>query len=230
MDPIVVALLGMLFMFVLIGLQIPIGISMAIAGIVGFGILSGWKAAFSLVAAKGVATLASEELAVIPLFLVMGSFANVSGLAADLYRLAYAFIGHRPGGLALATIGGCAGFGAICGSSIATAATMGRVALPEMLKRNYEPSLASGSIAAGGTLGMLIPPSVIMVIYAFLTEQFVISMFIAAIVPGILGGALPHGRDHYCGSPQSQRRPRWRQDRLGRPHCGPSATAPASSS
>ncbi len=186
MDPIFVALLGMLFMFVLIGLQIPIGISMAIAGVVGFGILSGWKAAFSLVAAKGVATLASEELAVIPLFLVMGSFANVSGLAGDLYRLAYAFIGHRPGGLALATIGGCAGFGAICGSSIATAATMGRVALPEMLQRNYEPSLASGSIAAGGTLGMLIPPSVIMVIYAFLTEQFVISMFIAAIVPGIL--------------------------------------------
>lgn len=186
MDPIVVALLGMLGMFVLIGLQIPIGISMALAGIVGFGLLSGWTAAFSLVASKGVGTLASEELAVIPLFLVMGSFANVSGLAADLYRLAYAFIGHRPGGLALATIGGCAGFGAICGSSIATAATMGRVSLPEMLKRNYEPSLASGSIAAGGTLGMLIPPSVIMVIYAFLTEQFVISMFIAAIIPGIL--------------------------------------------
>ncbi|MGE3244836.1 MAG: TRAP transporter large permease [Beijerinckiaceae bacterium] len=186
MDPIVVASLGMLGMFLLIGLQIPIGISMAISGIVGFGLLSGWKAAFSLVAAKGVGTLASEELAVIPLFLVMGSFANVSGLASDLYRLAYAFIGHRPGGLALATIGGCAGFGAICGSSIATAATMGRVSLPEMLKRNYEPSLATGSIAAGGTLGMLIPPSVIMVIYAFLTEQFVISMFIAAIIPGIL--------------------------------------------
>lgn len=186
MDPIVVALLGMLGMFVLIGLQIPIGISMAIAGVVGFGLLSGWKAAFSLIETEGVATLASEELAVIPLFLVMGSFANASGLAADLYRLAYAFVGHRPGGLALATIGGCAGFGAVCGSSIATAATMGRVALPEMLRRGYEPSLASGSIAAGGTLGMLIPPSVIMVIYAFLTEQFVISMFIAAIIPGIL--------------------------------------------
>lgn len=186
MDPIVVALLGLGFMFLLIGLQIPIGISMAVAGIAGFGVLSGWKAAFSLLASKGVGTLASEELAVIPLFLVMGSFVNISGLAADIYKLAYAFIGHRKGGLALATIGGCAGFGAICGSSLATAATMGRVALPEMLKRNYDASLATGSIAAGGTLGMLIPPSVIMVIYAFLTEQFVITMFVAAIIPGLL--------------------------------------------
>ena len=186
MDPISVALLGILGMFVLIGLQIPIGISMAIAGVVGFGLLSGWTAAFSLVASKGVGTLSSEDLAVIPLFLVMGSFANISGLAADIYRLAYAFVGHRKGGLALATIGGCAGFGAVCGSSLATAATMGRVALPEMLKRNYDASLATGSIAAGGTLGMLIPPSVVMVIYAFLTEQFVITMFVAAIIPGIV--------------------------------------------
>lgn len=186
MDPVSIALLGILGMFVLIALQIPIGISMAIAGVVGFGILSGWHAAFSLIAAKGVGALASEELAVIPLFLVMGSFANVSGLAADIYKIAYAFVGHRRGGLALATIGGCAGFGAVCGSSLATAATMGRVALPEMLKRNYEPSLATGSIAAGGTLGMLIPPSVIMVIYAFLAEQFVITMFIAALIPGLL--------------------------------------------
>ncbi len=186
MDPISVAMLGILGMFALIALQIPIGISMAIAGVIGFGLLSGWNAAFSLIASKGVGTLSSEELAVIPLFLVMGSFANISGLAADIYRLAYAFIGHRKGGLALATIGGCAGFGAVCGSSIATAATMGRVALPEMLKRNYDASLATGCIAAGGTLGMLIPPSVIMVIYAFLTEQFVITMFVAAIIPGLL--------------------------------------------
>jgi tripartite ATP-independent transporter DctM subunit len=100
--------------------------------------------------------------------------------------LAYAFIGHRRGGLALATIGGCAGFGAVCGSSVATAATMGRVALPEMLDRGYSQTLATGSIAAGGTLGMLIPPSVIMVIYAFLTEQFVITLFIAALIPGVI--------------------------------------------
>jgi len=189
MDPALLALLGIIGMFVLIGLQIPIGVSMAIAGVVGFASITSWHAAFSLIASKSVGALASEELAVIPLFLVMGSFANVSGLASDIYRLAYAFIGHRQGGLALATIGGCAGFGAVCGSSLATAATMGRVALPEMLKRKYEPSLATGSIAAGGTLGMLIPPSVIMVIYAFLTEQFVITMFVAAIIPAILAVA-----------------------------------------
>lgn len=186
MDPITLAVVGILGMFVLIGLQIPIGISMAIAGVAGFGLLSGWHAAFSLIGSKAVGAIASEELAVIPLFLVMGSFANISGLAADIYKMAYAFVGHRRGGLALATIGGCAGFGAVCGSSLATAATMGRVALPEMLKRKYEPSLATGSIAAGGTLGMLIPPSVIMVIYAFLAEQFVITMFIAALIPGLL--------------------------------------------
>ena len=186
MDPVTVAVLGIAGMFVLIALQIPIGISMAIAGVVGFGTLASWPAALSLVGSKAVGAISSEELAVIPLFLVMGSFANISGLASDIYKLAYAFLGHRRGGLALATVGGCAGFGAVCGSSLATAATMGRVALPEMLKHRYDPALASGSIAAGGTLGMLIPPSVIMVIYAFLAEQFVITMFIAALIPGLL--------------------------------------------
>ncbi|MEZ5730376.1 MAG: TRAP transporter large permease [Burkholderiaceae bacterium] len=186
MDPVTLALAGIAGMFVLIALQIPIGISMAIAGVVGFGMLTDWAAAFSLIGSKAVSTISSEELAVIPLFLVMGSLANISGLASDIFKLAYAFVGHRRGGLALATIGGCAGFGAVCGSSLATAATMGRVALPEMLRRGYEPSLATGSIAAGGTLGMLIPPSVIMVIYAFLAEQFVITMFIAALIPGLL--------------------------------------------
>jgi C4-dicarboxylate transporter DctM subunit len=133
-----------------------------------------------------ISAFSNADLAVIPLFLLMGSLAGVSGLSSDIYRLAYAFIGHRKGGLALATIGGCAGFGAVCGSSVATAATMGRVALPEMLARGYSERLASGSIAAGGTLGMLIPPSVIMVIYAFLTEQFVITLFIAALIPALI--------------------------------------------
>ncbi len=186
MDPITLAGLGIAGMLVLIVLQIPIGIAMATAGVVGFALMTNWSTAISLIGSKAVSTISSEELAVIPLFLLMGSFANSSGLAADIYKLAYAFIGHRRGGLALATIGGCAGFGAVCGSSLATAATMGRVALPEMLKRGYQPSLATGSIAAGGTLGMLIPPSVIMVIYAFLAEQFVITMFIAALIPGLL--------------------------------------------
>ena len=186
MDPILVATLGMIGMFVLIGLHIPIGISMAVAGFVGFGVLNGFGPAATPFATEPAGVISNVGLAVIPLFLLMGSFAGVSGLSADIYRLAYAMIGHRKGGLALATIGGCAGFGAVCGSSLATAATMGRVALPEMLKRGYAPTLATGSIAAGGTVGMLIPPSVIMVIYAFLAEQFVITLFIAALIPGLI--------------------------------------------
>ncbi len=189
MDPILLASLGLIGMFVLILLHVPIGIAMAVAGFVGFGFLSGFGPAASLFATEPVGVISNLDLAVIPLFLLMGSFAGVSGLSADIYRLAYALVGHRRGGLALATIGGCAGFGAVCGSSLATAATMGRVALPEMLNRGYSPTLASGSIAAGGTLGMLIPPSVIMVIYAFLAEQFVITLFIAAIIPGLVAVA-----------------------------------------
>ncbi len=186
MDPIVVASIGLIGMFVLIALHIPIGIAMAVAGCVGFGVLNGFGPAITLVATEPVGVISNLDLAVIPLFLLMGSFAGVSGLSADIYQLAYAMMGHRKGGLALATIGGCAGFGAVCGSSLATAATMGRVALPEMLKRGYAPTLATGSIAAGGTLGMLIPPSVIMVVYAFLAEQFVITLFIAALIPGLI--------------------------------------------
>jgi tripartite ATP-independent transporter DctM subunit len=186
MDPLVIALLATIGMFVLIALHIPIGVAMALAGVVGFACLSGWPPALALLASGPVSVLSNMDLAVIPLFLLMGSFAGVSGLSADIYRLAYALIGHRPGGLAQATIVGCAGFGAVCGSSIATAATMGRVALPEMLKRGYTPQLATGTIAAGGTLGILIPPSLVMVIYAFLTEQFVITLFVAAVVPGLI--------------------------------------------
>jgi tripartite ATP-independent transporter DctM subunit len=186
MDPILLATLGLLGMFVLIALHVPIGVAMAVAGFVGFGFLGGWAPAASLFASEPVSVISSLDLAVIPLFLLMGGFAGVSGLSSDIYRLAYAFVGHRPGGLAIATIGGCAGFGAVCGSSLATAATMGRVALPEMISRGYSPKLASGSVAAGGTLGMLIPPSVVMVIYAFLTEKFVITLFIAALIPGVI--------------------------------------------
>ena len=186
MDPITIATLGMIGMFVLIALHVPIGVAIGAAGVVGFGMLGGWKPAFSLIGTEYITVFTNPELAVIPLFLLMGSFAGVSGLSADIYRLAYAFVGHRRGGLALATIGGCAGFGAVCGSSLATAATMGRVALPEMIDRGYSPTLASGSVAAGGTLGMLIPPSVIMVIYAFLTEQFVITLFVAALIPALI--------------------------------------------
>ncbi|MBL6958762.1 MAG: TRAP transporter large permease [Rhodospirillales bacterium] len=186
MDPLALSAIGIGGMFLLIALHVPIGFAMGIAGIIGVGVVIGWGPAISLLKTEPSAVISNRDLAVIPLFLLMGSFATAAGLSSDLYRLAYAFVGHRRGGLAMSTIGGCAGFGAICGSSLATAATMTRVALPEMLKRQYSPQLATGCIAAGGTLGMLIPPSVIMVLYAVLTEQFVITLFVAAIIPGLV--------------------------------------------
>ena len=173
-------------MFALIALHVPIGVSMGVTGLLGVAVLLDWGPSFSLLSTELSGVLTNTDLAVIPLFLLMGSLAGVAGLASDIYRVAYAFLGHRRGGLALATIGGCAGFGAVCGSSIATAATMTRVALPEMTHRKYSPGLATGCIAAGGTLGTLIPPSVIMVLYAALTEQFVIALFVAAIIPGLV--------------------------------------------
>jgi len=191
MDPILIVMLGLVGMFLLIALHVPVGVAMAATGIVCYAVMEGsWIQAFSLLKTESASALSSLELAVIPLFLLMGGFATASGMSADIYRMAQAFIGHRRGGLALATIGACAGFGAVSGSSIATAATMTRVALPEMLSRGYSPRLAAGAVAAGGSLGMLIPPSILMVLYAVLTEQSVLSMFAAAVVPGILAVAL----------------------------------------
>jgi tripartite ATP-independent transporter DctM subunit len=186
MDPITVAVLGVLFMLLLILLQVPIGISMAVAGILGFGLLSGFKPALTIIATESSSIIANADLAVIPLFLLMGNFATSAGLSGDIYNLAYAFLGHRRGGLALSTIAGCGFFGAVCGSSTATAATFGRVALPEMLERKYAPHFAAGCIAAGGTLGSLVPPSVILIIYAVMAEEFIITLFIAAIIPAII--------------------------------------------
>ncbi|MBN8290848.1 TRAP transporter large permease [Rhodobacter sp. NTK016B] len=191
MDPHVIGLIGMGVMFALIVLHVPIGVAMGIAGVATFGLIRGdLGPALTLFGSETVSKVSSAELAVIPLFLLMGSFATVGGLSADLYRIAFALIGHIRGGLAVATIGGCAGFGAICGSSVATATTMTRIALPEMMKRNYSERLATGSIAAGGTLGMLIPPSIILVLYGVLTEQFVKTLFVAALIPGLLAVAL----------------------------------------
>ena len=186
MDPITLGALGMGGMFVLIALHVPIGVAMGISGFVGIGFLIGWEQAVSLFGTEPSSKISSEELAVLALFLLMGALAGLAGLASDMYRLFYAFVGHWPGGLAMATIGGCAGFGAVCGSSVATAATFTRVALPEMVERNYQPSLAGGSIAAGGTLGMIIPPSLVMIIYGILTEEFIIALFAAAIIPGLI--------------------------------------------
>jgi len=190
MDPIFLGMLGLCAMFALIALHVPIAIAMGLTGFVTVGLMLGWGPAAAVIKSEASAMMSHRDLGVIPLFLLMGSFATAAGLSRDLYRLAYALVGHYPGGLAMSTIGGCAGFGAICGSSVATAATMTRVALPEMLERGYRPSLATGCIAAGGTLGMLIPPSVIMVLYGVLTEQFIIALFVAAILPGLLAVAL----------------------------------------
>lgn len=186
MDALTTGLLGLAAMFALIALHVPIGVAMGIVGVVGCGLIIGWGPAFSLVATEPSAAISSEGLAVIAMFLLMGNFAHVGGLSAELYRLAYAFMGHWRGGLAMATIGACAGFGAVCGSSVATAATMARVALPEMVQRNYARSLAAGAIASGGTLGMIIPPSVLMILYGILTENSIIALFLAGIIPGLL--------------------------------------------
>ena len=185
-DPLTTGILGFIGMFALIALHVPIGAAMGIAGFVAFGITSGFGPAVTLFGTETASALGNLDLAAIPLFLLMGSFASVAGMSADVYRLAQALCGHWRGGLAYSTILGCAGFGAVCGSSVATAATMTSVALPEMRKRGYRATLATGCIAAGGTLGILVPPSIIMVLYSVLTEQFVITLYVAAIVPSVV--------------------------------------------
>ena len=189
-DPLIIGLLGFAGMFVLIALHVPIGAAMAIAGFVAFGLMAGFKPAVTLFGTETATALGNLDLAAIPLFLLMGGFAALAGMSADAYRLAQALCGHWRGGLAYSTILGCAGFGAVCGSSVATAATMTSIALPEMRERGYRASLATGCIAAGGTLGILVPPSIIMVLYGVLTEQFVITLYVAAIVPSVIAVTL----------------------------------------
>ena len=174
-------------MIALIMLQIPLAAAMGLVGLASMAAVTGGYAAglFKLATDAGE-LLIKLDLAAVPLFILMGGFANAAGISSDVYRLANALLGRFRGGLALATIGACAGFGAVTGSSVATAATMGRVALPEMRERGYEDRLATGCIAAGGTLGMLIPPSAIMVIYAVLADMSINKMFIAAIVPAVI--------------------------------------------
>ncbi len=186
MDPLAIAALGLAGMFVLIFLHVPLGVAMGVAGVVGFGLLAGFSPAFTLLASETATLFSSLDLAAIPLFLMMGAFATVAGLSEDLYRIAYAFLGHRRGGLSMATIGGCAGFGAVCGSAVATAATFGKVSLPQMIARGYSPGFAAGTVAAGGTLGAIVPPSIILVVYALLAEELIITLYVAAIVPALL--------------------------------------------
>jgi tripartite ATP-independent transporter DctM subunit len=172
----------------LLALRVPIGIAMFAMGSAGYFYLSGGQMAPLLSAWKnvGYARLSNYDLIVIPMFLLMGQFATHGGLSKALFRFAEAFMGHMKGGIAMAAIGACAGFGAICGSSLATAATMGQVTLPELRRYGYAGSLATGALAAGGTLGILIPPSVPLVIYAILTQESIGKLFMAAVLPGVI--------------------------------------------
>jgi len=176
------------FLLVLMVLRVPIGIAMFFAGTSGYiyllgGTVTPW---LNLLKSLPYARLSNYDLVVIPLFLLMGQFATNGGLSSSLFRCVSAFMGHRRGGVAMAAIGACAGFGAICGSSLATAATMGQVALPELRRYGYAGSLATGALAAGGTLGIMIPPSVPLVIYAILTQESIGKLFMAAVIPGLI--------------------------------------------
>jgi C4-dicarboxylate transporter, DctM subunit len=187
LQPAVIGALGIVALFTLILLQVPIGFAMMTVGVVGFALAGGgWMPAFSFLAQEPSYVLSSTDLAAVPLFLLMGVFASMAGFSEDVYRAAAAFLGHRRGGLAYATITGSAAFGAICGSSTATAATFGKVALPQMLDRGYSPAFSAGVIAAGGTLKSLIPPSLVMIIYCVVAKTFILDMFVAAIVPALI--------------------------------------------
>lgn len=175
-----------LLLWLLIFLFVPLSAALMICGLLGAGALMGFDAALSVVGSETVGLITNEDLAVLPLFMMMGAFATVAGLSADIYRLAQASVGFLRGGLALATIGGCAGFGALTGSSLATIATIGTVSLPEMQRRGYSRELASGTVAAGGTLGQLIPPSTAIVLYAILVEQSIGTLYIAVLVPAVM--------------------------------------------
>ncbi|MCT4559729.1 MAG: TRAP transporter large permease [Pelagimonas sp.] len=175
------ALLGLIF------LRVPIGLAMAVTGFVGFSLIMGnTRLPMAQLKDFAYATFSNYSLSIVPMFLLMGYFATLGGMSQALFKAAEGFLGHRRGGVAMAAIGACAGFGAICGSSLATAATMGRAALPELKRYGYHGGFSTATLAAGGTLGILIPPSLVLVIYAILTEQNIAKLFLAAFVPGLL--------------------------------------------
>ncbi len=181
-----VAIIGFVVLFALMLLRVPIGMAMGLVGVGGFAYLSGGGPALKIVGHTTMRTVTDFNFAVIPLFLLMGSLATTSGMSRELFRAANGFVGHLRGGLGIATIAACGGFAAICGSSVATAATFSRVAYPEMRRYGYPQSFATGVIAAGGTLGIMIPPSTVFAVYGLITQQDVGKLFVAGIIPGIL--------------------------------------------
>ena len=190
MSPTLVGLAGFAGLFGLMAAGMPVGIALIVAGLCGSIVLTGWESTAYTLSGQALSTSSHYELSVLPLFILMGNLASASGLSRDLYEFAHRWIGHFRGGLAGATVLGCAGFAALSGSSIASAVTMGRVAYPNMRRFGYGGRLATGTIAAGGTLGILIPPSTGFVLYATLTEQSIGRLFIAGVLPGILLTAL----------------------------------------
>ncbi len=187
MSDIAIGLLSFPALLVLIFLRVPIGLAMFLVGFVGLTVVSGdTSLGLARLKSETFTTFSNYSLSIIPMFLLMGHFATLGGMSKALFKAAESFLGHRKGGVAMAAVGACAGFGAICGSSLATAATMSRVALPELRRYGYSGGFSTATLAAGGTLGILIPPSIVLVIYAILTEQNIAKLFLAAFIPGIL--------------------------------------------
>jgi C4-dicarboxylate transporter DctM subunit len=186
MSPEAVGVVGILILLVLFMLKMPVAFTMAFVGFAGFAYLNGIESAYTLLAQDIYETLSSYPLSVIPMFILMGSLAFASGISQRLYRTCYTWLGQFRGGLTVATVVACSGFAAICGSTAATAATMGAIALPEMKKYGYDDKLATGTVASAGTLGILIPPSTVLIVYGILTEESIGKLFIAGILPGLI--------------------------------------------
>ena len=185
MDTNTVAILGFVVLFVLMLMRVPVGMAMGLVGVTGFGYLTNYEAALKLIGQTSMRTVTDYTFGIIPMFLLMGAFVSHAGISRELFRAANAFVGHWRGGLGVATIAACGGFAAICGSSVATAATFSAVAYPEMRRHGYPKSFAAGVIAAGGTLGIMIPPSTVLAVYGIITQQDIGKLFIAGILPGI---------------------------------------------
>jgi len=186
MSPVTIGLIAFVILFTLLALRLPIGVGMALVGFVGFWYLVSGEAALAKMAIVPFQTVSNYHLAVLPLFLLMANVVFATGMGHDLFNLAAKWLGRQPGGMAMATVGACAGFAAISASSLATASTMGLVAIPEMKRLRYDPALAAGCVAAGGSIGILIPPSAVLIIYGILTETSIGKLFIAGIIPGVL--------------------------------------------
>ncbi len=186
MSPVIVGVIGLALLLLLLCIRLPVGFAMALIGLSGFVFLVSPEGGLSMAGRACWDQFASYHFSVIPLFILMGQFAFSSGISRRLYESAHKWLGHMRGGLAMATVGACAGFAAVCGSSTATAATMGAVALPEMRRYKYDPALSTGCIAAGGSMGILIPPSVILIVYGIMTEQSIGRLFAGGILPGLL--------------------------------------------